>query len=405
MRLIILTQYYPPETGAPQNRLSNMARQFKESGFEVHVLTAKPNYPRGVIHDDYKHGLINRKKEAGIDTIHCWLFVTRSKNLILRLINYFSFVFSSALIGTFLLPKADLLIMESPPLFLSISAWWLSRIKRAKLILNVSDLYPETAIALGMLSNKFLKKIFFLFEAWSYKISALVTGQTQGIIISIQQRFPSKLTFLLTNGFDIDQFHLDPKLRENKHEFIIGYAGVLGYAQNLGILLETAKSLEKFDNIKFRLYGDGPMSDFLMEQIHSQDLNNIEILGHFPHSEIIRIMQFWDIGLVPLANTPLMAGARPSKMFEIMGFGLPVVLISPEGEASKIIQEAKAGIWVDANHPECLSEKIHELYENSKLSSEYGNNGREYVSRYFDRKKIFSDFFSFLNNERIIKKL
>ena len=379
-----------------------MARQFKESGFEVHVLTAKPNYPRRVIHEEYKKGFINRRNDNGIDIIHCWLFVTRSKNLILRLINYFSFVFSSMLVGTFLLPKANLLIMESPPLFLSISAWWLSRIKRAKLILNISDLYPETAIALGMLSNKFLQKIFFLFEAWSYKISALVTGQTQGIIKSIQQRFPDKATFLLTNGFDIDQFHLDPKLRENNHEFIIGYAGVLGYAQNLGILIETAKSLAKFDNIKFRLYGDGPMSDYLQEQIHTQGLKNMEILGHFPHPEIIKIMQSWDIGLVPLANTPLMAGARPSKMFEIMGFGLPVILISPKGEASEILHSANAGIWVSANSPDCLYEKILELYENRKLSTEYGNNGRKYVINFFDRKNIFSDFFSFLQREKII---
>jgi len=401
-KLIILTQYYPPETGAPQNRLSNIARQFKESGFDVYVLTAKPNYPRGIIQEGYKQGLINRIQKDEIDIVHCWLFVTRSKNLILRLVNYFSFVLSSALIGTFLLPKADLLIMESPPLFLSISAWWLSRIKRAKLILNVSDLYPETAIALGMLNNKFLQKVFYSFEAWSYKISALVTGQTQGIINSIQQRFPDKATFLLTNGFDMDQFHLDSNLRENKHEFIIGYAGVLGYAQNLGILIKTAKSLEKFDNIKFRLYGDGPMSGFLQAQIQSQGLKNMEILGHFPHPEIIKIMHSWDIGLVPLANTPLMAGALPSKMFEIMGFGLPVVLISPKGEASDVIEKSKAGIWIDANHPEGFVEALVYLRNNPSVSQEMGENGRKFVMVHYDRKKIFTKFLQFLQNKCIL---
>jgi colanic acid biosynthesis glycosyl transferase WcaI len=175
MHIIILTQYYPPETGAPQNRLSDMARRFKARGFDVHVLTAKPNYPNGIIAPAFRRGLYNRTLQDQVPVIHCLIFATRSKKIILRLLNYFSFVLSSALTGAFLLPTADLLIVESPPLFLSISAWFLSRLKRARLILNISDLYPETAISLGMLQQPWLQKLFYAFEAWSYQKAALVT--------------------------------------------------------------------------------------------------------------------------------------------------------------------------------------------------------------------------------------
>jgi hypothetical protein len=147
MRITILTQYYPPEIGAPQNRLSDLAGHLVMAGHEVEVLTAMPSYPRGKIYAGYG-GLFSREQKDGVQILRAFVYPTRSAALLPRLLNYFSFVFSSVLFGSFLLRRADYLLVESPPLFLGLAAIWLSRLKGAKMIFNVSDLWPASAVHL-----------------------------------------------------------------------------------------------------------------------------------------------------------------------------------------------------------------------------------------------------------------
>jgi glycosyltransferase involved in cell wall biosynthesis len=409
MRFILLTQYFPPETGAPQNRLSDLAQRLVKMGHSVQVLTAKPNYPRGFFYPGYEKDLWKQANQGGVEITYCWLYPTPKKQIIYRLLNYFSFVLSSALIGSFVLSKADILIVESPPLFLSVTAWWLSRIKGARMVLNVSDLYPETAIALGMLQNPWLQKIFFCFEAWSYSVSALVTGQTEGIVKSIRNRFPNKTVYLLTNGIDVDLFSSlnDPsyRVKDHSHEkFIVGYAGILGYAQGLNSVIEAANLLRDAEDIQFHFYGDGPLRESISNRGDELRLTNVHFMGHCSHTEIIHVMQTWDVGLVPLANAPLMAGARPSKMFELMGAGLPILLSAPQGEASKIISDANAGIWVEAESPKALANAILDLRSDRSRSRQIGKNGQNFVNRYYDRNVIVEQFISFMRQKGIMNE-
>jgi len=403
MRIIILTQYYPPETGAPQNRLSNLAQRFKSMGHDVCVLTAKPNYPRGSIYSGFEKGIVSYSLQNDVSVTHCWLFTTQSKNLFLRLINYFSFVVSSMVIGTLILPRSDLLLVESPPLFLSISAWWLSRIKGARMIINVSDLYPETAISLGMLEQKWLQKLFYLFEAWSYHVSCLITGQTEGIVKSIRKRFPEKEVYLLTNGIDLDEMlsvEIVDKVdnTSSPQKFIIGYAGILGYAQNLQTAISAAEIIRGEKNIHFHIYGDGPQKDLLIRQVNDLKLTNVKIMGHLSHQEIIVLMQEWNVGLVPLVNTSLMAGALPSKMFEVMGMKLPVLLSAPEGEASLLVARANAGLWVYPENPRLLADAVLNLYSNLHECEQMGKNGFEYVVKHYNRRDIIERFAHYLQS-------
>ena len=397
MRFVILTQYYPPETGAPQNRLSDMAQRLVAMGHDVRVLTAKPNYPRGCFYPGFEKGLWKHSTHDGVRVTHCWLYPTRSKRILFRLLNYLSFVVSAAIIGSFALPVADVLIVESPPLFLSITGWWLSHLKSARMILNVSDLYPETAISLGLLQQAWLQKLFYWFEAWSYSVSSLVTGQTGGIVNSVRRRFPNKTVYWLPNGVDLEQFPIKEKQQAQNHDkFIIGYAGILGYAQDLDTVLEAARLLQEQTDIQFHFYGDGPLHDSFGEKADELGLENVEILGHRSHEEIVSLMQTWDVGFVPLADVPLMAGALPSKMFEMMGAGLPILLSAPQGEASALISRAKAGIWVEAGSPRTLADAIRGLRRDRKTCQQLGRNGMFYVAQHFDRSKIVENFISFL---------
>jgi len=404
-QVLILSQYYPPETGAPQNRLSDLAIRFKNAGYDIRVLTAKPNYPIGKIYPGFTKGFMQNTIQDGIPVTHCWIYPS-NKSIFHRLINYLSFVFSSIIVGLLKFPKSDLVIVESPPLFLSISGWILSFFKGAKLVLNISDLYPDTAISLGLIKNKLIIKVFYWLEKWSYRVSALITGQTQGIVESISRRFPKKKVYLLTNGvgfsdIDMDNIYQDEKEPGNNKDFIIGYAGIIGYGQGLHNLFEIAKGLQKFP-IKFHIYGDGPLKNELETRVQVESINNIEFKGHYPHKEILKIMPLWDVGLVSLEDIPLMAGALPSKMFEMMAMKFPILLIAPLGEASTLITKAQAGVWAPPGSPELTTRKILGLYENQQLLNELGCNAYEFVKKQYNRETIFRDFLYYLQKEELI---
>jgi hypothetical protein len=156
LKLLILTQYYPPETGAAQNRLHALAKRLKERGVEVKVLTSMPNYPQMRVMEGYRRRCYKKEIIDGIAVQRSWIYVKNSKSILLRLINYFSFVITSFLTGAFRSGKFDYILCESPPLFLGISAFMLSRLKRAGMIFNVSDLWPESAEKLGLIKSKAL---------------------------------------------------------------------------------------------------------------------------------------------------------------------------------------------------------------------------------------------------------
>ena len=206
MRILILTQYYPPEIGAPQNRLHELAIRLKKKGLQVEVLTALPNYPKMEVFEEYSNKQKREETIEGITVHRSWIYVSPSKRIIARLLNYFSFVWSSYWRGR-RLKSFDYLMVESPPLFLGYSAMALSKKLNAKLIFNVSDLWPESAEKLGLVTNKHLLKMATRLEHKCYENSALITGQTQGIVNDIQKRFPHKKVTWLPNGVDISFYN------------------------------------------------------------------------------------------------------------------------------------------------------------------------------------------------------
>ncbi len=395
MRFLILTQYYPPETGAPQNRLSDLAARLASLGHEVRVLTALPNYPSGRVLAGYRGRFWMREALRGIEVVRCWLYATRSKRLALRLLSNLSFVCTSAVAGAALLPRTDIVLVESPPIFLGLSGWWLSRLKRAKMVFNVSDLYPETAIALGYLRSRRIQRLLFRYEAWCYSASSLVTGQTLGIVDSIRRRFPGRPVYLMTNGVDLREFVSGDRTAATSGCgcALVGYAGVLGHAQDLLSVLDAARTLLRSSpGTRLAFYGDGPLREDLQKRASELGLTNVFFGGHLSHAEVIECMRSWRAGIVPLVDAALMRGAVPSKMFEAMAAGCPVVLYAPEGEASELLSRAKAGVWVPAGRPADLAEAISELIKDPERCAALGGNGRAFVREHYDRARIAAGF-------------
>lgn len=401
MKILFLTQYFPPETGAPQNRLHSLANYLTDFGAEVSVLTAMPNYPKTEVYEGYQ-GKKYLKEQDGKLTIHrSWIYVSKSKGVIPRLLNYFSFVFTALWVGLVKLKKHDVIICESPPLFLGITAMLLKLFKGSKLVFNVSDLWPESAEKLNIINNKFLLGISYKLERLIYKKSNLVSGQTQGIISNINERFPDIPIHLIRNGIDTKQFNVrgNGKPFRAKHQisedaFVVAYAGIIGHAQGLEIITEAAKQLIQEKNIVFMMVGDGPVKPQLLEIANEYKLNNITFINSVPRKEMPDVIDACDCYVTPLRKNDLFLGAIPSKIFEPLYFGKPV-LLGVDGEAKQLfVDEGKCALHFEPENATALVEAIVRLNSDKELYLQLGKNGQQYVSTNFDRSILAKQFWN-----------
>lgn len=405
MNILFLTQYYPPEVGAPQNRLHDLAVRLKKQQVNVEVLTAMPNYPQMEIHEGYKRKFFMKDHVEGVKVYRSWIYTTKSKGVFKRLLNYFSFVFSSFWIGWFKTKKYDYILCESPPLFLGITAYLLCKIKRAKLIFNVSDLWPESAEKLGIVENKFFLKLAYKLEKFLYKKAYIITGQTKGIVDNINQRFPTKNPYWLPNGVDLNYFDPDKTVSDwrekngfDQNDALFLYAGILGHAQGLEVILHAAHEI-KNDQAKFIFVGSGPEKQKLLKLKEKLGIENVFFFDAVPKKEILKIIKSIDVTIVPLKKLDLFKGAIPSKIFENLAMKKALIL-GVDGEAKELfIDQGKAGLYFEPENHMDLAEKINLLNEDRSLIESLGSNGRDYVSEFFDRSQIAQNFISYLNNK------
>lgn len=406
MKLLILTQYFPPEVGAPQNRLFELAVRLQKLGVDITVLTAMPNYPQMQIYEGYKEKKYVYEEIEGLKVHRSSIYVSKSKSIINRLRNYFSFVISSARVGNKKLGDFDFLLCESPPLFLGYSAMRLAKQKNAKLIFNVSDLWPESAEKLGVVNNKFLLKLAYNLEEKLYKRSCLVTGQTQGICHNINERFPSVKTYWLPNGVDLsyyDPSKIEPGNWREKNNFakednILLYAGIIGIAQGLEVILNAAKNFIDKPNIKFVFIGSGPEKDRLLQIKAELNLSNVFFLDAISKKEMPFVLRSVNAAIIPLRKLDLFLGAIPSKLFENLAMEIPV-LLGVNGEARHLfIDKGNAGLYFEPENSEALTVAILKLIEDKEMAMQLGRNGRHFVNEYFNRENIAQNFFEKLNS-------
>lgn len=394
MKILFLTQYCPPEVGAPQNRIFEFAKQLKKFGHEITILTAMPNYPKGEIFEGYRDKKIVKETIEGINIVRTGIYATKSKRFTKRLRNYLSFTWTSVARGTGNISNQDFIITESPPLFLGWSGYVLAKLKKAKFIFNVSDLWPESAIKLDVLHNKSMIKASTWLEEFCYRKADAVTCQTKGIVENIVGRgFNDNKIHLITNGVDTELFNKDnrsEKLREEfgvKDKFAVVYAGIHGIAQGLEVVINSAEILKGQNDIQFVFIGEGPEKPMLINMVKSKGLNNVTFLPMQSKKDMPSIIASMDATVVPLKRLDLFKGALPSKMFEALSSELPIVL-AVEGEAEELINNANAGIVVEPENSEEIAKAILKLYEDRELRKQLGENGREYVKKYFSREAI-----------------
>ncbi len=404
MKLLILTQYFPPEVGAPQNRLFELAVRLKKLGVDVSVLTAMPNYPQMKIYDGYQGKDYLYEEIEGIPVHRSSIYLPKSKSIIQRLLNYFSFVYSSAKVGRSKIGPIDVIMCESPPLFLGYSALYLKRKKNAKLIFNVSDLWPESAEKLGVVTNKWMLKLAYHLEAKLYRQSVLVTGQTQGICKNINERFSNVKTFWLPNGVDVSYYNpsavsgnwrTDHGFKEQDILFL--YAGIIGLAQGLEIILSAADKVKGHELIKFIFVGSGPEKEKLQAIQKEKQLTNVYFFDAVSKTQMPQIVQASDVSIIPLRKLELFLGAIPSKIFENLAMQKAVIL-AVDGEARELfVNQGKCALYSEPENVEDLVENVLLLAHDKSLRKQLGERGRIYVGESFNRNVIAQKFNEVLN--------
>ena len=406
MRILVLSQYFSPETGAAQNRLSDLARRLASAGHQVSVLTSMPNYPEGRIFKGYRGRLCSRQTKDGFSILRIWCYVSKRRDFMSRLLNYCSFAAFALLAGIIAFGKQDVIVVESPPLFLGMTGVALSRLRGSQMILNVSDLWPQSAISMGILRNAAAIRIAFELEAYIYDRSDAITGQTEGIIDYVRRFTTAIPVELITNGVDPERFSAGTQWRDEiRHQlgfgnnFVVGYAGLHGLAQGLQTVLDAAELLGRNSNpVLFALFGDGPEKRGLEAVAAARGLRNVLFFPPQPSEQMPRVLASLDAAIVPLKNLPLFAGALPSKLFECMAAGLPILLSAPRGEATNLVQRAKAGICVQPEDPVALAEAIKQLNMDPAFCESAGQNARQYVGAHYDRAELARRFMRLLGS-------
>lgn len=406
MRILFVSQYFFPETGATSNRVYSLVKYLKEKGgHDVTVISEKPNHPKGIFFEGFEKGWFNTSEYDGLQVLHTWVYTKPEKSFITRVFFYVTFMMSAVLGAYKLKGRYDLVIATSPPLFVGISGWLISKTKRAKFLFDVRDLWPEVAVAMGELNNPKAIQLAERVERFLYKNADLITTVTDSFAGDIRRISGNKekvkvvMNGALTDHFDVDlnvkKFRAE-KLFKNK--FIVTYAGNIGLAQGLEHIGEAAEHLQQKGrtDVHFAIIGEGPRKKRLAEMVNEKELKNIDLLPRVPLEEAVKYMLASDALLVPLADDEIYKKYIPSKLFDGMAAGKPV-LLSVEGEARHILEKAGAGIYYEAENGKQLSEKIEFLVDHPDERKKMGENGKEVANRYYSRTeqaKIMNDLIS-----------
>ncbi len=408
--MTILTQYYPPEPGAASIRLQAMARELLRHGYDVRVVTAFPHH-LGYRDRRYAGKFLSVEADGPIGVIRTWVFTAPTGTFWRRLINYFSFVCSS-LFGLGRLPRSDYLLVESPPLFLGIAAYVYGRLHRVPYILSVSDLWPASAVALGLVTNRWAIRLSEKLEHFLYRHAYRVSAVTEGIRDAIRATglVEPRHVLFAPNGVDPSRFMVDtpdPDLirrLDPDHRCLFLYPGTLGYAQGLEVLLDAAEALSDRPDIVFLLVGDGPVREELEAEAHRRGLERVWFEGLQP---LERMPDYFSVAravIVPLRRHPLFAGARPSKAFPAWAAGVPVIF-SGEGEMAAVVRESGAGVTVPPGDGLALAEAVRRYADLDAVERErQAQSARRFVREQYSWEGIMNRWLSGLDPEPQCKR-
>ena len=397
MKILIIAQDYSPTRVASTVRVERMVKALTKN-HQVTVLTGFPIYNQKTLPQEYRFKFYHRTLEDDIQIYRTYTYFTRSLQFLPRLWTQLSFMFSSFIVGLFL-EKPDLIIVTSPPLFTGLSATALGLCRKVKLVVDIRDLWPESAVALNVIKSPFLIDLASRSAQLMYKRASKITVTTPKIYGYLKNKYPAKNINLLINATDT-KFFKPVKVDKTKYgykktDFIVSYMGNLGKAQSLVTIVKAAEILKNETKIKFLLVGKGDDENKIRHR--ARNLKNLKFMGYQTKEEILNLINLSDVCLISLAKNKLFEGAIPSKTFEYMACRKPVIACA-KGDIETIIADKKTGLIVPPENHRILSETILNLKTDGTLRKKVAKNGYELVKNDYSDEKFRRNLKSILNN-------
>ncbi|PKV48791.1 hypothetical protein ATE84_0803 [Aquimarina sp. MAR_2010_214] len=397
MKLLFLTDNFPPEVNAPATRTYEHCKEWVQDGVDVTVITCAPNFPKGRVFDGYKNKLYQKEIVDGIKVIRVWTYISANEGFLKRILDYLSFMISSFIVGLFI--KTDLIIATSPQFFTVISGRWLSFWKRRKWIMEVRDIWPESIKAVGAMDTNPVIRFFEFLEKRMYKSASkivVVTDSFRKILIE-RHNVPSSKIGVVKNGANTSLFKPVEKhaglLKELNLEdkIVIGYIGTHGMAHALDFILKCAKKIQN-KKVHFLFLGDGAKKVELLELKNTLKLDNVTMLPSVNKQEVVNYISILDIALVNLKKSDTFKHVIPSKIFELCAMNKPI-LLGVEGETKILIEEYKVGVTFEPENEKDFLDKVMIIIEKQNHKE-----GFENLIRDFDRKILAKKMLMFIKD-------
>ncbi len=403
MKILYVSQYYPPEMGAPAARVEELSRHWARTGHEVTVLTGFPNHPTGIVPEEWKsrfHRLRCTENADRVRVVRTWLWPLPNRKAHERIRNYLSFCISAALSGL-TVRKPDVVIATSPQLLCALSGWWIAFWRRVPFIFEVRDLWPESLVAVGAGSEgSLLHRSLGAIAAFLYRHAdriVVVAPAFKQHLIRYWNVLPEKVS-IVENGVETDLFRANPAGKDIRKQlkledrFVICYIGTMGNAHGLETMIASAEELQTaFPSAMFLLIGEGAEKDRIVELAAERGLSNTRFLGQQPRERIPAYVSAADLCLVVLKKSELFKTVIPTKLLEYMACERAVI-VAVDGQARQIVEEAGAGIFVEPEDVKSLVEMIVALAKDPDGRQQMGVSGRRYIVDRYSREKTANSY-------------
>lgn len=370
MRILFLSDNCTPESNAPATRLHEHAVRWVRAGHEVTVITCAPNFPEGKLYAGYRNRWRQVETIDGIRVVRVKSYITANEGFLRRTLDYMSFMVTGFAMGLFE-RRPDVVVATSPQFFCAIGGWALSVAKWRPFVFELRDLWPASIVAVGAMDKSPAIRMLERIELFLYRRAAAIVSVTESFREDLVARgIPREKIHVVINGVDLGRYEPRPRDAALAQEFglegkfVAGYVGTHGMAHALPKVLEAAERLKHRDDIAFFFAGAGAHRGVVEQLVAERGLSNVRLIPRQPKERMPALWSVCDVAIVPLRDNPVFATVIPSKIFESMGMGVPILMSLPEGEATRIIRETGSGVCVPPEDPEAMAAAIVELAEN-----------------------------------------
>lgn len=388
MRILFLTENYPPETNAAANRVHERAKFWADWGHDVTVITCAPNFPKGRLHDGYANKWYQTGEMDGIKVVRVKTYITANAGVARRMLDFLSFMVTGFFASLFQ-KRPDVVVATSPQFFTAVAGWAVGLCRRRPFVFELGDIWPASIIAVGAMELSFMIRMLERLELFLYRQSAAIVALTPKFKENLVGRgIDGDKIPIVINGVDTERFQKTPRdapLAAEwglKDKFVIGYIGTHGMAHGLANVLDAAARLRENDRVRFLFVGDGAERDDLMRRAAEEGLDNVQFIASQPREKMPSIWSVCDVALVHLRDSVVFSEVIPSKIFEAMAMGLPTLLVAPKGVASDIVLSTRSGVWAPAEQPDRLARIAARLVEKPGLLEKLGRNGSAVSGRF-----------------------